>query len=273
MDRIAAWRQRVGCVEMVDERQHRGVDARGRCQTPSSTPGQHIDKEQLPDTVGGQTTQCARIPGLFDRENHAKCIGVDRLARAEAVLQDLTVKFSPPMAEVGGVAVSLIAFGTNAIRRDEPQRVRWWVDLKSGHVCTLPGGCDTLEAMLDTAVRTLASGANFAALTTLMPDGQPQTHVMWVDCDDEHILINTEVHRRKFKNVEADPRVTVAIWDAGNPYSFVEVRGRVVETVRGAAALASINALSHKYRGSDYAPEIQSERVILRIAPDRQISR
>ncbi len=127
--------------------------------------------------------------------------------------------------------------------------------------------------MLDDGVRQLASGKNFAALTTLLPGGQPQTHVMWVHCDDEHLLINTEVHRRKFKNVQADPRVTVAIWDAENPYSFAEVRGRVVETVTGDDALASINALAQKYTGADYAPEIQSERVIRKIAPDRQISR
>lgn len=127
--------------------------------------------------------------------------------------------------------------------------------------------------MIEDAVRTLAKGKNFAALTTLMPDGQPQTHVMWVDCDDDHILINTEVHRRKYKNIEADPRVTVAIWDAGNPYSFAEVRGRVVDTITGDDALASINALSHKYTGGDYSPEIQSERVILKISPDRQIAR
>jgi PPOX class probable F420-dependent enzyme len=127
--------------------------------------------------------------------------------------------------------------------------------------------------MLDDGVRELAGGKNFAAFTTLMPGGQPQTHVMWVDCDDDHLLINTEVHRRKFKNVVADPRVTVAIWDAENPYSFAEVRGRVVETITGDAALASINAMAQKYTGADYRPEIQSERVILRIAPDRQISR
>ncbi len=127
--------------------------------------------------------------------------------------------------------------------------------------------------MIEDGVRELAQGKNFAALTTLLPGGQPQTHVMWVDCDDEHILINTEVHRRKFKNVEIDPRVTVAIWNAENPYSFAEVRGRVVETVTGDAALANINALANKYTGADYAPEIQSERVILKIAPDRQISR
>ena len=127
--------------------------------------------------------------------------------------------------------------------------------------------------MIDDAVRTLAQGKNFATLTTLMPDGQPQTHVMWVSCDDEHLLINTEVHRRKFKNIAADPRVSVAIWDAENPYSFAEVRGRVVETITGPEALDSINALSQKYRGVDYEPEIQSERVILKIVPDRQISR
>ena len=65
----------------------------------------------------------------------------------------------------------------------------------------------------------------------------------------------------------------VAIWNAENPYSFAEVRGRVVETVTGDAALASINALANKYTGADYGPEIQSERVILKIAPERQISR
>lgn len=126
-------------------------------------------------------------------------------------------------------------------------------------------------AMIEDAVTNLATGRNFAALTTLMADGQPQTHVMWVGCDDEHILINTEVHRRKYLNVEADPRVTVMIWDAENPYSYVEVRGRVVETVTGPAALDNINAMSQRYLGKDYDNEIRSERVILKISPDRQI--
>lgn len=125
--------------------------------------------------------------------------------------------------------------------------------------------------MLHDKVRTLAEGANFAALTTVLPDGQPQTHIMWVGCDDEHIIINTEVHRRKFKNIERDPRVTVTIWDADNPYSFVEVRGHVVDTVTGDEARGNIDALSQKYMGRDYASDIQSERVILRIAPDRQV--
>lgn len=124
--------------------------------------------------------------------------------------------------------------------------------------------------MLNDDVVKLCQGANFAALTTLFDDGTPQTQVMWVGCDDEHVLINTEVHRAKFRNTEADPRVTVMIWDAENPYSYVEVRGHVVATVTGDEAVAHINELSHKYMGADYGRPIQSERVILKIAPDRQ---
>ena len=97
------------------------------------------------------------------------------------------------------------------------------------------------------------------------------THVMWVDADDDHVLINTEVHRAKFKAVEGDPRVTVTIWAKDDPYTYGEVRGRVVETVRGPEARAHNDALSRKYRGRDYDPgNITSERVILRIAPDVQ---
>lgn len=119
----------------------------------------------------------------------------------------------------------------------------------------------------------LATAKNFAVLTTLMPDGQPQTQVMWVDSDGEHILINTEIHRQKYRNAERDPRVTVTILPEGRPYSYVEVRGRVVEWVTGPEARDHIDALSRKYVGSDYGNPIQSERVILKIAPDREFVR
>ena len=57
-------------------------------------------------------------------------------------------------------------------------------------------------------VTELTRGDNFAALTTIMPDGHPQTQVMWVDTEGDHLLINTEVHRQKFRNVERDPNTT-----------------------------------------------------------------
>jgi PPOX class probable F420-dependent enzyme len=122
-------------------------------------------------------------------------------------------------------------------------------------------------------VLELGRGQNFAALTTLLPGGHPQTQVMWVDANEQHLLINTEVHRQKFRNVERDPRVTVTIWDKEDPYRFVEVRGEVVEKVKGQEARDHIDELSQKYRGKPYQPRIQSERVVLRIAPSRQVIR
>jgi PPOX class probable F420-dependent enzyme len=122
-------------------------------------------------------------------------------------------------------------------------------------------------------VLELARGQNFAALTTLLPGGHPQTQVMWIDANEHHLLINTEVHRQKFRNVERDPRVTVTIWDKEDPYRFVEVRGKVVEKVKGQEAREHIDELSQKYRGKPYQTPIRSERVVLRIAPSRQVIR
>jgi PPOX class probable F420-dependent enzyme len=122
---------------------------------------------------------------------------------------------------------------------------------------------------IDPALKTLIDDKNFGALTTLMPGGMPQTQVMWVDADDEHVLINTEVGRQKYRNVARDPRVAITVWNCDNPYQYVEVRGRVVDTVTGDEARAHIDALSRKYTGGDYANPIGTERVIVKIAPER----
>lgn len=123
---------------------------------------------------------------------------------------------------------------------------------------------------LHPAVVELARQPNFAAVTTLLPSGHFQTQPMWVDADDDHLLLNTEIHRQKFRNVERDPRITVTIWDKDNPYRYIEVRGEVVEKVRGPQARAHIDELSQKYLGRPYGNPIQSERVILRVAPLHQ---
>jgi PPOX class probable F420-dependent enzyme len=122
---------------------------------------------------------------------------------------------------------------------------------------------------LDDDIRRLATGRNFAAFTTLFADGRPQTHIMWVDADEDHLLINTEIHRAKFRNVDADPRVTVTIWDAADAYRYAEVRGRVTDVVTGPEALAHIHACAQRYFGRPYPNEVASERAILRITPDR----
>ena len=124
---------------------------------------------------------------------------------------------------------------------------------------------------LDNKTIQMASGPNYAALTTLFKDGVPQTHVMWVDTDGENILINTEIHRFKYKNVLKDPRVTVMIWKHDNPFKFVEIRGEVIGEITGQDARDNIDKLSQKYWEKPYPFPIQTERIVLVIKPNKEV--
>lgn len=117
----------------------------------------------------------------------------------------------------------------------------------------------------------LAQGRNYAAITTVLPSGNLQTHPVWIGTDGERLVVNTETHRQKYKNVRRDPNVTLTIRHEENPYRYAEVRGEVVETVTGQEARDHIDELSQKYHDQDYNPDdIKSERVMLWIVPSRQ---
>jgi len=124
---------------------------------------------------------------------------------------------------------------------------------------------------LDNKTLLMAAGPNYAALTTLFKNGVPQTHVMWVDTDGENILINTEIHRVKYKNVKIDPRVTVMIWKHDNPFKFVEIRGEVIDEITGKEARDNIDKLSNKYWDKPYPFPIQTERIVLVIKPNKEV--
>ncbi len=124
--------------------------------------------------------------------------------------------------------------------------------------------------MLPANVVELAQAPNYAIFSSVLPSGHPQTHVMWVDADDNHLLINTVVSRRKYRNVLDHPKVSITIINGIDWFDWVEVRGTVVEEVRGDAAWEHINELSQKYFDTPFGgPKL--ERVILKIRPDRVI--
>ena len=85
---------------------------------------------------------------------------------------------------------------------------------------------------LDEDVTRLAKGKNLATVVTLMPSGQPQAQLTWIDADGEHVLVNTEPQRQRSRNVARDPRITVLI-HSDDPQDWAEVRGHVVETIDG----------------------------------------
>src|SRR5215470_4565218 len=100
---------------------------------------------------------------------------------------------------------------------------------------------------LDADAVRLAKGRNLATVVTLMPDGQPQALLTWIDTDGENLLVNTEPQRQKARNIRRDPRVTVLIHSADDPWDWAEVRGRVISTVDGQQARDHIDELAHRY--------------------------
>jgi len=123
---------------------------------------------------------------------------------------------------------------------------------------------------LPPSAHRLAKGKNYATVVTMMPNGQPQALLTWVDSDGECILINTEGQRQRARNVRRDPRITVLIHDEKDHYDWAEVRGHVEEIVEGDRAREHIDEMARKYNGTDYANPIgPGGRVILRVVPDK----
>jgi PPOX class probable F420-dependent enzyme len=95
----------------------------------------------------------------------------------------------------------------------------------------------------------LVNGPPVAALTTMMPDGQPQTTVVWCDYDGPFVRINTMRGFRKEKNMRLNPRVTLLCYDPREPLRYLEIRGVVVEMTES-GAMAHLDGLSERYTGA-----------------------
>ena len=96
--------------------------------------------------------------------------------------------------------------------------------------------------------RDLLSGPVTVVLSTVMPNGQPQTTPIWCNLAEDFVLINTMQQFRKAKNMQLNPKVCLLAFDQKNPLRNIEVRGRVVE-ITEQDALPHLNALTMLYIG------------------------
>ncbi len=125
-----------------------------------------------------------------------------------------------------------------------------------------------MAVTLPEPVRELVDGRNFATVATLDADGGPQTSVIWVGLDDGDLVFSATEDRLKVRNLRRDPRASVSITDAENPYRHTQLRGTVTITPDPGKTLPK--TLSHKYLGQDPPPEgPEVERVIVRLRVDR----
>ena len=124
----------------------------------------------------------------------------------------------------------------------------------------------------------LLDGPVVVMLATVMADGQPQVTPVWCDRHDNQVWVNTAAGRQKERvgahariaerNMRQRPRVTIAATDPDNPYRWLEVRGRIVETVEGQPAVDHIHKLSNDYFGRPFTfNDPDEQRVIFKIEP------
>jgi len=106
----------------------------------------------------------------------------------------------------------------------------------------------------------------FAFLATTMEDGSPQVTPVWFNIDGDDILLNSAQGRVKDRNMRLRPQVALSIVDPRNPYRYISLRGRVVETTTE-GGWAHIDALAKKYTGAEhFTPNSEDEvRVIYRV--------
>jgi PPOX class probable F420-dependent enzyme len=81
--------------------------------------------------------------------------------------------------------------------------------------------------------------------TTLLPDGQPQSTLVWCDYDGECARVNTTMERRKGRNLTRDPRATLLVVDPVNTARYLELRGEVTLVHDG--ALEHLDSLTRQY--------------------------
>jgi PPOX class probable F420-dependent enzyme len=121
--------------------------------------------------------------------------------------------------------------------------------------------------VLDDRVKGLLDGRPFAVLATLNPDGTPQTSVIWVARDGDVLVFTTHDQRRKARNLVRDPRASVTVFAADDPYRTADVRG-TVELVDDPDRRLSVE-LTRRYLGQDPPPDPPgSRRLIGRLTPE-----
>jgi PPOX class probable F420-dependent enzyme len=121
-----------------------------------------------------------------------------------------------------------------------------------------------MGSALSNEVKQLVDRPNFAHLATIMLDGSPHSAPVWIGREGELLFVCTEAGSLKCKNAVRDPRVSLSIIDFVDPYTELQIRGRVSEH-RPDPDLKYYDAMSVKYIGKPWPYRDEKEPVVLLI--------
>jgi len=78
--------------------------------------------------------------------------------------------------------------------------------------------------------RDLLEKPNTVTFATVGADGQPQLTAIWAMLDGDVVRLSLYRGRQKYKNLRANPRVTLFAIDPDNPFRTLEIRALAVVT-------------------------------------------
>ncbi|MFD3439290.1 PPOX class F420-dependent oxidoreductase [Streptomyces sp. NPDC058685] len=131
-----------------------------------------------------------------------------------------------------------------------------------------------MSASLSASARAILDAPNPAVLATVQPDGSPQTSVVWVARDGDDLVVSSQAGRVKDRNIAADPRVSLTVYDREDPLRYLEVRGTATITEDTGRRLAALLAEAYEGKGAgeeylELPPEVV--RIEIRITPQRVV--
>lgn len=125
--------------------------------------------------------------------------------------------------------------------------------------------------MITENIREFLRQPLFAVVATINADGSPQQTVLWYDLEDDAVVMNTTADRRKTRNLERDPRVSICVPDG---YRYVTITGRAELIENQEQTQKDIAQLAIRYLGEQtgrarIAEFMQQQRVSIRVAIER----
>ena len=90
----------------------------------------------------------------------------------------------------------------------------------TGTMVAVPGAVVVPDSHLDLLHRPIVG-----VFTTMLPDGQPQSSLVWVDHDGACACVNTTLERRKGRDLQANPLVSLLVVDPDDTSRFIQIRG------------------------------------------------
>jgi hypothetical protein len=95
---------------------------------------------------------------------------------------------------------------------------------------------------------------------------------MWFEFDGERLRFTHTNKRAKFRNLQHNPSMSLAVFDPQEPRHHIEVRGHLEEVIEDPSG-AFYDHLHQRYLGEGMIPPDAADRVILVMAIDKVLGR